>query len=62
MHIEPIRFLENGTSNVEFIINGRFRLKFLSLNWDDNAKIKKAIAIDKNNKNKEKKDLQKRSK
>ena len=54
MHIRPTRLLENGAFNIEFDADNRLCLGSIGFDWDDSAKIKKAIAANKDNKDKEK--------
>lgn len=54
MHIGPTRLLENSASNATFDKDKRLCTRSIGLDWDDNTKIKEAIATDKNNKNEEK--------
>ena len=60
MHIELTRFLENNTPNAKFDINRRLRLGSTGLEWNDSAKIREIIIVNKDDKDEEK-DLQKRN-
>lgn len=61
MHIRPTRLLENSIAYVELDADKRLRIESIGLNWDDNIKIKEAIAVDEDNED-EKKDLRERNK
>lgn len=50
MYIRLTRFLEDGAPNTKFDGDGRPYTGFIDLDWNNNAKIKKAIIMDKNNK------------
>lgn len=56
MHIRPIKLLKDGTLNVKFVVKEKLYIGSTSLNWDDSAKIKEIVAVDKDNKD-EKKDF-----
>lgn len=55
MHIRAIKLLEDGALNAKFDVDGRLHPRSTSLDQDNNTKIKKAITINKNNKDKEEK-------
>lgn len=54
MHIEPIRLLENNAINIVFNTDERFYKRTTGLKENKNPKIKEAIIINEDNKNKEK--------
>lgn len=56
MYIRPTRLLEDGSPNARFNADKKLRSESISLDKDNNDKIKEAIAMDKNDKD-EKKDL-----
>lgn len=53
MHIGPTSLLKDGGPNAKFDADGRLRTGFTGLAWDDNAKIEKAITVDKNDEDEE---------
>lgn len=53
MYIWPTWLLEDHAFNAKFYIEGRFHLGSTSLNWNKRGKIKKAIAVDKDDKDEE---------
>lgn len=50
IHIRPTRFLENRASNTKYDLKKRLCKQFKSIDWGNNQKIEKAIAIAKDNK------------
>lgn len=46
MHIGPTRFLENDVFNAKYDSKERLRRECIDLNWDDNAKLEKDLAVD----------------
>ena len=54
MHIGLTRLLENGAFNDKFDADRRLCLGSTSLDWDDGAKIKDVITVNKDNKDEEK--------
>ncbi len=49
MHIEPMRFLDNGTPNTKFHADGRLCTGSTGLDWDDSI-VAEAIAVVEDNK------------
>lgn len=53
MHIGLTKLFENDAPNIEFNIEERLRLRSIGLNWDEKGEIKRAIVVDKDNKDEE---------
>lgn len=49
MYIRQTNQLEDGETNTKYNKDGKFHSKSINLNLDDNTKIKKTIAVNKNN-------------
>lgn len=52
MHIKSTKLLEDSTPNAKFNADEKLRLGSTGLDWDDSAQIEKAIATNKDNKDK----------
>lgn len=60
-HINLTRLLKNNAPFIKFDMDERLCITFTSLNYDNSTKIKKTIAVDKDNKDKVK-DLREKNK